>query len=293
MEEFIAILMEFVDAAGKAFGEKMADDLFNFLTKEIATKDSIAKAVAEIERYIAQVIDQLEKDLIESHLNHGIRAMADYENTKNENFLLEANNTVGEGVGLLDVKLGVQPELQRTYFIAILHLLAIDVAIWIALCAKHKNNRGYRKSLSDRVDRTCTILQNGLNMIEDFEHETVGPPNVRMDMTREGEPGDPPMWSYSYQGYVELTRKRYSGGIQEVAGEWHGDNDAPAIDDSHAIYSREAARVIEEAQVREDKIYAPTRKFMNAIRKFQLKSEAFKIDAPIPLMRNATIPRMR
>ena len=68
MEEVIAILTEFVDAAGKAFGEQMADDLFNFLTKYIATGQEIENAVQEIERYVAQVIDQLEKDMIENRL---------------------------------------------------------------------------------------------------------------------------------------------------------------------------------------------------------------------------------
>ena len=52
-----------------------------------------------------------------------------------------------------------------------------------------------------------------------------------MDMTNEGEPGEPPMYSYSYRGCVNLTGKRYDGGGTEVDGDWHNDNDAPAIDD--------------------------------------------------------------
>jgi hypothetical protein len=75
VEELFAV---FIESAGKALGEKLADDLFNFLTKEIATKDAIKQAVAEIERYIAQVMDRLEKDLIEGHLNAAVKHMTDY-----------------------------------------------------------------------------------------------------------------------------------------------------------------------------------------------------------------------
>jgi hypothetical protein len=178
-----------------------------------------------------------------------------------------ANEKITDGVGLLDVKIGQTPDIQRIYFIPILYLLSTDIAIWIALYVRHKHDnhaKGYRKSLQQRIDRTCKILETGLKMIEDFEHEVLGPAEVRS----RPNPHQPPQW----QGYVVLTRMRY-GGSREVAGEWYN-YDAPAIDYAHHTHSNEESRIATEAKFREDHIYTPTHKYMDSLRKFKVSAEA-------------------
>jgi hypothetical protein len=52
MEELAALLADCAAAAAEAFGQQLANAFMNAVLGNLATKDDLAKAVADIERYI-------------------------------------------------------------------------------------------------------------------------------------------------------------------------------------------------------------------------------------------------
>ena len=72
------LLIAFVSAAGKAAGEELANGLVKMITQNLATKEDVARAVAEIEQFVHQEFQAVEARAIIVDVDTAIRNLVQY-----------------------------------------------------------------------------------------------------------------------------------------------------------------------------------------------------------------------
>jgi hypothetical protein len=270
MEELAALLAACAEAAAEAFGKQLANDFMDAVLSNLATKDDLVKAVADIERYIDQVIDKLEEDMIGAGLYAALARLADFKTSRHihSEFLTDAGNELAHSFGQLTAQSMHDPNVFRRYFVAIISLVTADIAVLVQLSVY--NDKSYIGTLVDHIKKDSALIEVCINKVEDFEHETAGP--IWMEIVRPTGGPKNPSGSFGYRGHYNQIRKRY-GGSRTVSGEWYGEGGAQdASGEITAIRNRDVKRMTDEGQWRVDHVYSPARKCLKAALDMKLPS---------------------
>jgi hypothetical protein len=237
----------------------------------LATKEDLDKAVAELKRYIALVIDQLEEDLIRAGLYAATRHLRDFESSRrvDVNQLRAANLEIEHSFGLLSAQAARDPDVYRRYFVPITKMIATDLSVWIDYSVYE--NKKHIPTLKAHVADNCRLIDECINRIEDFQHEVAGP--IRVE-SRElgGGHGETPPLTFKWAAFSVTSRKYGARTINTRS--IPGDEDTLIVINEGTMMRNEELRNIDErARLRKEHVYDPARKFCSAVKTMKLPSK--------------------
>lgn len=258
------LLLAFATAAGKSAGETIVRELIKGITGNLATKEDLAAAVAQIENYVHQELQAIEARAIVIDVDTAIRNLKQYNNSRRIEDLLEQHTQQLLNRTASEIQAAIHSDVNYPWkeFIAVARFVAVSTTFWSvkALDLKQPNEL---LNFVDAIVEGINLLNLCLVKIHEMEDETISQLNVQQVRVR-GDDHLPKAhltigFTFNTRAWFVIHRGRYSGGSQGFDTGWihRLDTDNEAEQRMRPVYDSHVARIQSETKRRQDEIYKP------------------------------------
>lgn len=259
------LLVAFASAAGQAAGKEIAKQLIQAICSDLATKEDIARAVAEIEQYVHQELRSIEDSSIIVDVDTAVKALSQYKLSNNRIDLSEENTQQLLNRCSSEIQRAIHDDGNYPWreFVAISRFVAVYSTFWAIKVFELKEENEVANFI-DVLLEGGGLLQSVIQRIHAMEDEFISEFNVQYMVKKEnlGEPGGHQVFGFSNysRASYELHRGRYEGGVLCADTGWmlgHSLKPNDAVKRLRPGYDADVARIEAEKNFRQKKIYDP------------------------------------
>jgi len=194
------LLAACADAAAAAAGKAVGEGLVNGVLSALATKNDLAKAIAEVEDFIGKQFDDFRDDELTVNTFLAILSLRQYKNNRgNKKYLDNAVPALGLAQGWLDREIGhLGEDVLRQRYVEVVNFVTADVAVWYN---RARNDSHDKQNFVDSANRLIDYLSRANKQILKWEQvtctgitDTVDYPTYDPDTPPSSHP---PIWYHS------------------------------------------------------------------------------------------------
>lgn len=261
------VLLAAAAAAGKELGTELADDLFNAIFGSLATKDDLDRAVAKIEAFVHQELDELKTDIVTTDITSGISALKDFAKTRDKTFLESAYNNLTAARSWIDrQREHNDDDFLRLQYSWIVAYAVYDISLWTTRTF-HIKFDGNADLLCGRIDDHILLLQSTLKQIKVMETESITTPHCEIRMDDYIPDPDSPHLPFTYHtyGWYDMFRGTYPNGKNTIERIIYGADKGQVLEQITPLYNSDVKRIATENQERVDLVYSPVNQFIQSM----------------------------
>jgi hypothetical protein len=270
------VLIAAAEAAGAQFGQTLATRFADALFNNLVTINQLRAAIAALEAFMKQELDELRTDLLINAVNSAIGKLqshtpehhlkGDSPNLEDaDNFLVSAHSWISQQTATDQDG----EDYLHLHYVQIVQFVTINVAVWLQYATENSQKTS---TLLTRIDESVDLLTRAVNRIRTMETETVSSITlVHNRVGGQGGRGPDPVdgdVSYDVRDSYRLTRGIYPGGVKEVVVSDIVPEPGEIDSLDNQIRSQLAAdtkRIQDENDKRQRTIYGPAAQFLSAM----------------------------
>lgn len=259
------LLIAFATAAGKSAGETLVKELVKGITGNLATKEDLAKAVAQIENYVHQELQAIEARAIVIDVDTAIRNLRQYQNSGSAEDLLEQHTQQLLNRTAAEIQAAIHSDANYPWkeFVAIARFVAVSTTFWSVKAIKWQRPNEI-PNLVDALTEGISLLTLCLRKIHEMEDEKISNLNVEKVRVRNDDrmpKGTDISISFTFntRSSFSVYRWRYPGGSQGFDTGWiHRLDDVNEAEERmRPIYNSHIIRIQDQSEHRQSEIYSP------------------------------------
>jgi hypothetical protein len=269
------LLLAFASAAGKSAAQELAKELVWTITHNLATKEDIARAVIEIERYVHQEFKRVEQKAIVVDVDTAIRSLQQYERSGLPTDLSMEDTQLLLNRAATEIQQAIYEDENYPWreFVVIARFVTVSTAFWSVKVFDMQEPREIPNLVAVLIEG-LSLLQKSLKLIHAMEDETISTLNVEHKTEREPPTEDTrTMYHHFSRASYEMRRGRYESGVRRADTGWLvGQYNSPRAEQLlRGEYQTNVARIQDEASKRQEKIYVPLNNSIASLRELIIK----------------------